>query len=412
MTSSKKRTSAKKQPKPAKSSGGKSKTKAMGKAAKKAPAKAVKVKKTGAASASPKSTAGKKAPASPKAKSTQKAPLKKTTAKAVKKVTAKTAKKATVKTTTAKKAAVKKATSRKTDAKKTPATSPRPARKAAVKKSSRTHTESEETSPETDPNTKAIVLGARRRKGTPAVFKTGLRKNTPIVFSLDDVHDILRQKDANGHKSAQKKVETTQPVKVETKTAAQAAKEEPEPPKKKRVLGAASLADILGFNPADKNSKRDDADVPRKWIKYYRLLMELRNHVRDELDIHTQQTLKRSAKEDAGDLSGYGQHMADAGTDTFDRDFALSLVSNEQEALYEINEAIKRIHAGTYGVCEITNQPINRERLMAVPFTRYSLEGQRELEKNKRRTRNRNEVGVFTDTDDSGAMSSDDDSDS
>jgi RNA polymerase-binding transcription factor DksA len=77
--------------------------------------------------------------------------------------------------------------------------------------------------------------------------------------------------------------------------------------------------------------------------------------------------------------------MADAGTDSFDRDFALSMVSSEQEALYEIDEAIRRIREGNYGVCEITGKPISRERLKAVPFTRYSVEGQREIEKGRRR---------------------------
>ena len=82
-------------------------------------------------------------------------------------------------------------------------------------------------------------------------------------------------------------------------------------------------------------------------------------------------------RRDAGDLSAYGQHMADAGTDTFDRDFALSMVASEQEALSEIDAAIKRIHDGTYGVCEITQKPIDKERLLAVPFTRYSAEAQK-----------------------------------
>jgi RNA polymerase-binding transcription factor DksA len=103
--------------------------------------------------------------------------------------------------------------------------------------------------------------------------------------------------------------------------------------------------------------------------------------------LHSEETLKRSSKDDAGDLSSYGQHMADAGTDTFDRDFALSLVSSEQEALGEIDAAIKRIKDGSYGVCEITQEPIARDRLLAVPFTRYSANAQKELERNRHRSR-------------------------
>ena len=79
----------------------------------------------------------------------------------------------------------------------------------------------------------------------------------------------------------------------------------------------------------------------------------------------------------------------DAGTDTADRDFALSLISNEQEALKEIADAIERMKKGSYGTCEITGKPIPAARLIAVPFTRYSLEGQKELERNRRAHRRR-----------------------
>lgn len=169
--------------------------------------------------------------------------------------------------------------------------------------------------------------------------------------------------------STRKKVEVTAPVKVEA-----------------RVLKAASLADILGFDPASGGSVEEEeaAKIPEKWSRYYKLLVELRRHIKEGLTLHSEETLMKSAKEDSGDLSGYSQHMADSGTDTFDRDFALSVVANEQEALNEIEAAIKRMHAGTYGVCELTAKPIARERLLAVPFARYSVESQAEVERAKR----------------------------
>ena len=99
--------------------------------------------------------------------------------------------------------------------------------------------------------------------------------------------------------------------------------------------------------------------------------------------------------------------MADAGTDTFDRDFALSLVSSEQEALSEIDAAIKRIHADTYGVCEITGKPISKERLMAVPFTRYSAEAQKDIERNRHHSRT--QAGLFGEHGEEGGKIMDDD---
>ena len=133
--------------------------------------------------------------------------------------------------------------------------------------------------------------------------------------------------------------------------------------------------------------------VPKKHQAFHDLLIELRDHVKSGLSMHTEETLKRSSKDDAGDLSGYSQHMADAGTDTFDRDFALSMVSSEQDALTEIEAAIERIFSGKYGICEMTGEPIDNERLMAVPFTRYSVETQKQLEKNQTRSVQRG--GVF-----------------
>jgi RNA polymerase-binding transcription factor DksA len=151
-------------------------------------------------------------------------------------------------------------------------------------------------------------------------------------------------------------------------------------------------------------------DVPEKYKRYYKLLVDMRRHLTEGIERHSEETLKRSAKDDAGDLSAYGQHMADAGTDTFDRDFALSLVSSEQEALSEIEAAIKRVRDGTYGICEITAKPIAKERLLAVPFTRYSAEAQKQIERNRHHSRA--EAGLFGESgDEGGAIARDESSD-
>lgn len=157
-------------------------------------------------------------------------------------------------------------------------------------------------------------------------------------------------------------------------------------------IAAASIADLLGgSNPFRKGEGFVDESkqVPEKFRRYYRLLVDMRDALHKGLAFHSEEALKKSGKDDAGDLSGYSQHLADAGTDTADRDFALSLISNEQEALKEIADAIERMKKGTYGTCEITNKAIPPARLIAVPFTRYSLEGQKELERNRRAHRRR-----------------------
>ena len=195
------------------------------------------------------------------------------------------------------------------------------------------------------------------------------RKTAPkaIAFSLDEVREIAKKNE--------KQVESTAKNGKNGKPGAGAKHTnlttDLAKPHKPHHVKTASLADILGFNPA-KGKKApaamvDESEVPEKFRRYYRLLLDLRNHVLVQLGEHTEETLLKSAKDDSGDLSGYGQHMADAGTDTFDRDFALSLVSNEQEALSEIEAAIKRIHAGTYGICVRCGEPIGVDRLRARP---------------------------------------------
>ena len=180
----------------------------------------------------------------------------------------------------------------------------------------------------------------RKQKQTPAVFKLPSRKHTPIVFSLEEVRDVLkyRQTETETITKSKRKKATSAKTKEAPKRKEEATLKRKT---KSRKLGAASIADILGFNPTKKgtkqvNDRHDPNKVPKKFQKYYNMLLELRDHVSSGLDLHTQDTLKRSSKDDTGDLSSYSQHMADAGTDNFDRDFALSLVSNEQEALSEI----------------------------------------------------------------------------
>lgn len=248
---------------------------------------------------------------------------------------------------------------------------------------------------------KKLLQNKAAKKRTTARTKP----SRPIAFTLDEAIEVAKTKaQETADKTATANGATPQPVRENQKREITG-----DVKQETRVLGAASLSDILGYNPAAGPKKEDDSDIPPKFARYYKLLLELREHVVSGLDIHTRDTLKRSAKEDSGDLSAYSQHMADAGTDTFDRDFALSLVSSEQDALFEIEDAIRRIRKGTYGICEITGKPIKKERLLAVPFAKYSVEGQVEYERTNRKSAYRG--GAFGDTSDEGVQFMDDDSD-
>jgi DnaK suppressor protein len=135
----------------------------------------------------------------------------------------------------------------------------------------------------------------------------------------------------------------------------------------------ATSAAILGRPMSKPMAVAEPRKIKAEWQKYYNRLLELREQL-----LHQMNGL---AKDSAQEMPGYSLHMADSGTDNFDRDFALSLLSSDQDAVYEIEEALKRIEKKTYGVCELTGKPIPRARLEAIPWTRFTVNAQAQLEK-------------------------------
>src|SRR2546426_6653979 len=130
-------------------------------------------------------------------------------------------------------------------------------------------------------------------------------------------------------------------------------------------------------------------------------LLQLRDAMVDSMAGVAQDTLRSRAE--GSEASAFGMHQADAGSDAYDRDFALSLLSQEQDALYEIDQALKRIELGTYGICEMSGKSIPRARLEAIPFARFTVECQSQLEKQNKASRVRQSVtSLFGLTDDEG----------
>ncbi|HEU6448577.1 MAG TPA: TraR/DksA C4-type zinc finger protein [Verrucomicrobiae bacterium] len=151
-------------------------------------------------------------------------------------------------------------------------------------------------------------------------------------------------------------------------------KEIKKPAPRAKAPAMATSAAILGRPMAKANVLHGDGKkVKPEWQKYYQHLLELREQLLNQMN--------GLAKESAQEMPGYSLHMADSGTDNFDRDFALSLLSADQDAIYEIEEALKRIEKKTYGVCELTGKQIPRARLEAIPWTRFTVEAQAQLER-------------------------------
>jgi RNA polymerase-binding transcription factor DksA len=141
-----------------------------------------------------------------------------------------------------------------------------------------------------------------------------------------------------------------------------------------KAVASATAASILGAAaPRSKINRNGAIKVKSEWIRYYQTLLDLRERLLNQMS--------GLAKESAEEMASYSLHMADSGTDNFDRDFALSLLSSDQDAVYEIEEALKRIEKNTYGVCELTGKQIPKARLDAIPWTRFTVEAQAQLER-------------------------------
>lgn len=186
------------------------------------------------------------------------------------------------------------------------------------------------------------------------------------------------------------------------------AKPAPAPKPKKEAEVVAAKA------PAAKPAAAAPVKVSGFALKQRQRLLDLRDELVDAMSGMTGEI--RNAPE-GSEASGSGMHQGDAGSDAYDRDFALSVLAKEQDALYEIEQALRRIDRGSYGICEMSGKSIPQARLEAIPFARLTVECQAQWEKEygNRRFRPSNEVGFagghYQDDEDSETVSLDEDDD-
>jgi DnaK suppressor protein len=215
------------------------------------------------------------------------------------------------------------------------------------------------------------VTMAKSKKKNRSAAKAAVRKPRParkLRVRKATLKNAARQK-KTARRSAKRKVESTD----------------------------SSASVLLGLNHRERKL---DPFVRKQKQK----LLQLRDAVVDSMAGVAEGTLRSRAE--GSEASAFGMHQADAGSDAYDRDFALSLLSQEQDALYEIDEALKRIELGTYGKCEMSGKPIPRARLEAIPFARFTVECQSQLEKQSRASRVRPSVtSLFGLTEEEGAES-------
>jgi RNA polymerase-binding protein DksA len=113
---------------------------------------------------------------------------------------------------------------------------------------------------------------------------------------------------------------------------------------------------------------------------YHNVLLSLRARLRGDLDQMTDEALRRKQPESSSNLSNVPLHMADVGTENYDQEFTLGLIENEQSTLEQVQSALGRIHAGTFGQCSECGDPIAKPRLQALPYTPHCIDCARKLE--------------------------------
>lgn len=252
-----------------------------------------------------------------------------------------------------------------------------------------------------------LAMAAAKKKKTPA--KSAKKRSTvkkPAVrkVPLAAKKPAPAKKKPLGQKPVEKKRAVSKPTagKTAPKPAAPQAAVHKSRATKAPLVGT---REMLAFGQPVEKSRRLNP-----WLKEQHLrLLALKDTLLDSMTGVARDNLRTG--HDAHETSAHGLHQADAGSDSYDRDFALNLLSQEQDALFEIDEALKRIMKGTYGVCELSDKPIPKARLEARPFARFTVECQNDIERKNRHTRFRQPVArLFDSTDDESGDESDEES--
>jgi len=137
--------------------------------------------------------------------------------------------------------------------------------------------------------------------------------------------------------------------------------------------------------PPSRMTPQGAQRVTEKDLKFFeeRLLAERQKLLKDMGHLETT-VLKVNQRDSSGDLSGYSFHMADAGTDAMEREKAFMFASAEGRILMEIDDALRRLYKGEYGMCEICGNPIARARLEAMPYARLCVSCKEKEERQSR----------------------------
>ncbi|MEQ1832576.1 MAG: TraR/DksA C4-type zinc finger protein [Candidatus Eisenbacteria bacterium] len=163
------------------------------------------------------------------------------------------------------------------------------------------------------------------------------------------------------------------------------AKSKPAPTQPRVIIPARPVTPSPSPVAAARPGSRGDERLNEDDLKHFetKLLTE-RARIMGEMGHLENTILKVNPRDSAGEVGGYSFHMADAGTDSMEREISFDIASKEGRLLREINDALRRIYTGVYGICEASGKNIARARLEALPWARYTVEEQENIEKKQR----------------------------
>jgi DnaK suppressor protein len=227
---------------------------------------------------------------------------------------------------------------------------------------------------------KKSKVAKSRSKKKPAAKKSAAKKSPA---KKAPAKKATKKKTPTRKASAKKASAKKAPAKKASakKAPAKKASAKKAPTKKASVKKARKGSTKPAEEILEKPKKLKPLFKKRELNVFRQLLLDERARIVGDIHDLSGDNLKRSARDSSGELSNYGMHMADHGTDNFQRDVDLSLVGAEQDTVYEIDAAIRRIDRGRFGYCEMYEVAIEKERLKAIPYARFSLKAQAEIEK-------------------------------
>lgn len=329
----------------------------------------------------------------------KKTPAKKTEKKTVKKKSAKAASSSgTTKKPAAKTASKKKATKKpvaKKPAKKKPAAKKSPAKAPAAKKTP-SKPSAKQSSPKAPPAAKEPAA-TDPKPAAPAAKKqpkkSGAKAPVPKKSEENATPKPAATTPASSGDDASKKKSGRKGITVVDQPKKSGPKASKPPkyviPERPMLLGPGSKLGkpLIPSGPKapkqtsvfdEPKSKRKKSPLTKAKLEKYRLLLLAK---RAELFGDVESMENEALRSGTGGLSHTPQHIAEQGSDSYDQTLSLNLAAKDRRLIKEIDDALKRIEEGTYGLCEMTSQPIPEDRLDELPWARYTIEAAREIER-------------------------------